>query len=523
MKKALSFIVIIILLLAPNAAFAATEFDMGDYEADALMLIDAKTGQVLYESNATERIYPASTTKLMTALLLMEEKGLEGEVTAGVEVNQFGSGSSLMFLKQNETVTVKDLLYGLMLSSGNDAAATIAIYISGSEEAFCDLMNKRAKELGMENTNFNTPCGLFRNQDDVGSVPVEKLGYNHYSTTADMAKLATEVQKWPALVECMNTKTYEASSTNMHEQGEPEWIFKNSNLLLNTPENSPQFGKYIYEGATGMKTGLTQHLKMEDGTQIESYGCLVASAERGDMSLIALIFGDHSLKPDDQSPTSYMRWHLAINLLNYGFDNYAWLDISQYIEPVTLSEQVASYADNDPGNGLLEINSVLEEAPTEKRLVEQSFIDGLTDGSTKIEANVSLTEKLTAPIEQGAELGSVAYTLNGETVARAKLVAARTIYGMGEEQQVSATYDVQDEKPALSSFWWLFIVIPAGAAGVWFLLRMRGTGSRRRRRGYGGYRMRSYSSGWDDDDFSNSPSVGSRAERFDSRSRRHKL
>jgi hypothetical protein len=143
------------------------------------MLLALETGEVLVEKSPDVKVYPSSTTKIMTALLLLETKGLEGEVTVGAEVNGFGDTSSLMGLKQNETVTVSDLFYGLMLCSGNDAANAIAVYVAGSLEGFSAMMNERAKSLAWRTPTLYTPTGCFLNPDRAKPRKTWKTPQNH--------------------------------------------------------------------------------------------------------------------------------------------------------------------------------------------------------------------------------------------------------------------------------------------------------------------------------------------------------
>lgn len=288
MKKVFTVLLVMILLVSPLRVFAAQEFDGSSYNSMSYMLIEMETGQVLAQNDVDRRVYPASTTKLMTALLLMEQKGLEGETTVGDEIVGLPNGSSLMGLEKGETVTIKDLLYGLLLSSGNDAANTIAVYVSGSVDSFCQLMNQRAGELGMVGTHFINPYGGFINQSEEYPVPEEQLGIHHYTAAADMAKLAVEVAKYPELLEAVGTKQYTLSVTNMHTE---ERQIKNSNLLMQTPNDRPDLEEYVYPYANGMKTGTVNNIQV-DGKTIATYGSVVASAEKDGLSLIALIFGD---------------------------------------------------------------------------------------------------------------------------------------------------------------------------------------------------------------------------------------
>ena len=240
----------------------ALEFP-GSVSAKSAILVDAGSGRVLFEKNADERSLIASTTKIMTGLLVCEAGELEREISvppeaAGVE------GSSL-YLKAGERITVRELLYGLMLRSGNDAAVALAIAADGSVDAFVARMNETAQALGMENTHFENPSGLD--------------GENHYSTARDMAKLCAHA---------MGNETFRAvvSSKSFTERGRS---FTNHNKLL-----------WRVEGADGVKTGYTK----------KAGRILAGSAVRDGQRLICVTIQD----PDD--------WRDQQALLDFGFSGF---------------------------------------------------------------------------------------------------------------------------------------------------------------------------------------------------------
>ncbi|MCD8372363.1 MAG: D-alanyl-D-alanine carboxypeptidase, partial [Clostridia bacterium] len=209
---------------------------------NAEIAMELCTGAVLEEKNADVKLPMASTTKIMTALIIAEECDLDKVVTvpdcaAGVE------GSSI-YLKKGEEIDIRDLLYGLMLRSGNDSAAALAVIHSGSVEKFVTRMNKRAKEIGVKNTNFTNPSGL----------PDE----NHYTTARDLAKIACAAMKNEIFREIAGTKNYRGKYRS----------FANKNKML-----------YNYEGANGIKTGYT----------VKAGRCLVSSAERGGMDVVCVV------------------------------------------------------------------------------------------------------------------------------------------------------------------------------------------------------------------------------------------
>lgn len=479
-RNILLLALVLVLALPQATSLAQTAYENSDYDAMSYMLVEAGTGQVLAEHDAVRRVYPASTTKLMTALLLVEKKGLDGETTVGTEINGLPNGSSLMNIEVGETVSVKDLLYGLMLSSGNDAACTIGVYVSGSVDAFVTLTNERAAELGMKDTHFTTPYGCFVNQDEENTIPEEKLGVNHYTTASDMAKLAVEVSKHPEILQAGSTATYTLSATNRHEETRE---IENSNPLVHTLKNHPELSEFYYEYATGLKTGTVNNVRLGDEI-IASYGSVVATAEKDGLSLIALVFDDESERETDNgTQRSYKRWKLAADLFDYGFANYAWVDLSQYIMPVNLTRPVDTDGDSGIREGVFEIASQGDAAPG-KALLAADTAAGLQSGGVSLEQKVDMQDALPYYMQVGDKAGTVSYMLNGNIVYEAGLV----ITGLEQSEQPEATQSqTAAASPAADGslpgwFWWA--VIPAAAVAVLFLIRAVNLHRRSRRRRY---------------------------------------
>lgn len=447
----------------------APEVDMSLITADSAMLLDADTGEVLFSKNKDWQVFPASTTKLMTAILTLENCNMDDMVTVGAEVNQFSKGSSLMNLKQGETISVKDLFYGLMICSGNDAAVALGVHIAGSESAFVDLMNQKAQEMGMSDTHFLNPYGLY----------IFNVGYDHYTTAADMAILAREAYKHPEIMEAAGVTEYTPDADAGLETPRK---FTSSNFLIATPETKPEYAQYLYDKATGLKTGLLEHITLNGGEVVDSYGCLVATATSGDLNLIALIFGDKSMGDKEAGiPNSYARWEIAKYLFDYGFTNYAKVDLGQYVAPFSVTETIEGAAGNDPQDGQLEVTANLSEDKTDVRLVDAATAQGLADGTVQLEQKTNIEGPLKAPINAGDQVGTVSYILNGEEIYNAPLLASRQVYPTGDEMETSKEYGV----PILSfEIWYLWIIIPA--ALVLTLLIVRAVNLSRRRKRYAG-------------------------------------
>lgn len=286
MKKIISIVLITLLLigLTPLVSFAAAQ--PPEIIAETAVVIDAKTGQVLYNKNMHDQRFPASTTKLITALLAIENLDLSKTVTIDAET-PFTEGSRV-YLLEGERVTVDQLLYAMMLESANDAAVALGKEIAGSIPAFAERMNRKAIELGAKNTNFVNPNGL---HDD-----------NHVSTAYDLAMIAKEAMKNEKIRELVTTYRYIIPATNMQET---RYLY-NTNRLIYDEKTKVDVNGVLrvakYEGATGIKTGYTS----------KAGGCLIAGAIRGDTELISVV-----LKSTDAG-----RFADSIALLDYAFDNY---------------------------------------------------------------------------------------------------------------------------------------------------------------------------------------------------------
>lgn len=244
--------------------------------AKSTILIEESTGKILYEKNSDEKRAPASMTKVMSMLLIMEaldnkQISLNDEVT--ISQNAADMGGSQLFLQPNQTAKVEDLLKGIAVASGNDAVVAIAEKIAGSEEKFVDMMNKKAKKLGLKNTQFKNPHGL----DEEG----------HYTSAHDMAIMAKELIKHKNILNY--TSIYEEYLTK--SDGTKLWMV-NTNKLVK-----------FYKGVDGLKTGFTQ---------TAGY-CLTATAMKNNTRLISVVMGED---------TSANRSTDTVNLLNYGFNSY---------------------------------------------------------------------------------------------------------------------------------------------------------------------------------------------------------
>ena len=273
MKKVICFFICVCFMMQSVVVFAEGNTDLG-LNAKSAILMEGIDRKILYESNPDERLPIASVTKVMTMLLIMEavdsgKISLDDMVT--VSENAMSYGGSTMFLETGEQLTVNDMLKGIAVASANDGCVAMAEHLAGSESAFVDMMNEKAKELGMENTHFMNTNGL--DEDD------------HYSSARDVAIMSRELMKHETI--------FNYTSIWMDTLRGGKFQLANTNKLIR-----------FYDGANGLKTGSTS----------KALCCLSAAAKRNDMQLIAVVLG---------APTSAERFASAKSLLDYGFANYA--------------------------------------------------------------------------------------------------------------------------------------------------------------------------------------------------------
>jgi serine-type D-Ala-D-Ala carboxypeptidase (penicillin-binding protein 5/6) len=277
MKKIMSMIVAFAIILSCTTVTFAKDQATINLASKSAVLMDVGSGQILFEKNSHEKLPPASVTKVMTLLLISEalDSG-KIKLTDKVQISERASemGGSQIFLEPGEIQTVENLIKGIAVASGNDACVAMAEYIGGSEENFVKMMNNKAKELGMKNTNFVNTNGL----------PVE----NHYTTANDIALMSKELLKHDSMHKYLTTWMDEV----VVGKKQAKIGLANTNKLIRH-----------YQGATGVKTGFTQEAKY----------CLSAAAKRGDTHLVAATLG---------AETSKERFNDASSLLNYGFANY---------------------------------------------------------------------------------------------------------------------------------------------------------------------------------------------------------
>lgn len=345
-----------------------TSADDLSLECASAVLLEPVSGRVIYEKNKDAKMPPASVTKVMTMLLIMEsidQKKIQYTDVVPVSAHAASMGGSQVFLEEGETQTVDTMLKCIAVSSANDACVAMAEYISGSEEAFVQRMNQRAKELGMNNTNFVNCCGL----DTDG----------HETTAYDIALMSRElITKHPDIYNY--TTIWMDTITHTTAKGSSEFGLSNTNKLIKN-----------YSGATGLKTGSTSKAKF----------CLSATAKRNDMDLIAVVMAADDAKA---------RVREASKLLDYGFAN-----CSLYQKNIQLSR-----------------NQIAVERGSQKAVklkVPESFqyICVANEDAGAIKEKVALKKKVSAPVKKGDILGTVQYYLNDQKIGELKITAAQTV------------------------------------------------------------------------------------------------
>jgi D-alanyl-D-alanine carboxypeptidase (penicillin-binding protein 5/6) len=331
-------------------------------ESECAVLVDAKTGKVLFAQNENKVSPPASVTKVMTMLLVM--KAVEsGKITLNDEVtiSEYASemGGTQLFMEPGEKVTVRDLLYGVAVESANDAATALGEYIAGSNEAFVNMMNDEAKELGMKNTVFKNANGL----------PEE----GHVTTAYDIAIMSCELVKHEEIFEF--TKTW-MIDIKVGENDEIIRTLANTNKLLKRDN-----------AVDGLKTGYTS----------DALHCISATKKQGDMRLVAVIM---------RAPSSDVRFDEALELLNYGFANYE----GKY------------YVTKDEKEGDVTANRGKELSV--EAVADADIYDVIQKGyEDNTEIKINLPQTINAPVKAGEKIGEIIVIKDGAELGRCNIVA----------------------------------------------------------------------------------------------------
>ncbi len=401
-RKNILLLFLCIMLIMQNVVYAA---EAPHINAESAILIEKSTQKILFEKNSDKRMYPASMTKLLTAIIALDNFSPDDVIVVGNEINEVSWDSSKAGHIRGESITVENLVRGLIIPSGNDTAEVISSAVvkklrddntlspKECDLIFSEIMNKKAEEIGCLDTHFSNPHGYHDN--------------NHYTTAYDMTKIATEAMKYDVLKKICSEKNFSGNSMGDKDTTglrTNNYNWSSHNLLITN-------GEYAYPYANGLKTGFTD----------EAGDCVAASAEKDGIELIAIIF-------NSEDPS---RWTDAADLFNYGFDNYNFFTIAEnnsVVSEVPLHNHNKSNGDT--------INLIIKEDITK-------FLDRETLGAIEVDVEITNSDYIfenkdsendletsvfiKAPIEEGTELGTAYYRHNGEILAQTPVYAERTV------------------------------------------------------------------------------------------------
>lgn len=362
-------------------------------EPHAAMLIEMGSDTVLYALDPHEQNYPASLTKIMTCYLALTYGNLDDVLTVSAEAlqNLHESGSTADLL-EGEQMTLENMLYCTMVASANEACNVIAEYIAGSVEAFVDLMNQTARQLGCIGTNFVNPHGL-HNED-------------HYTTAYDMSLIVKEALKNKDFRKITNTATYTVPATNLSEERK---LTSTNMLLVDSASNN-----YRYTKAAGVKTGFTTPAQC----------CLVSTADDGNMQLLSVMLGA-PIKEDENGNWVRRSFPETINLFEYGFENYSISTVMSTLYPIA-----------EVGVTQSESTRTVALAPTDevRTLIDADY--SADDIYLDIRLNSSTVE---APIEAGDVLGSVTVSYKDMVLGHSELAAITAVSQAAVSRKVDAS------------------------------------------------------------------------------------
>ena len=360
-----------------TSASAENTEELPEINAKYAIVIDRNSKQILYGKNETEQCKMASTTKIMTAIVVIENSNLDDVVI--VSSKAAGTGGSRLGLSTGDEITVENLLYGLLLRSGNDSATALAEYVGGSIEGFAEMMNQKSNELGLSSTHFVSPHGL---DDD-----------NHYTTAYDLALLTDYALKNETFAKIVNTKTYTITINGYSK------TLSNTNELLGN-----------YSGVYGVKTGFTNGANR----------CLVTACKIDNLDVICVVLGCDTKKD---------RTNDSISLLNYVFDNFTVVNIETIIDTNFENWRllhINSFTINKGVSQILQLSLDKTQLPYSLVAINNSEID-------KINTNISFTSYYEAPIFSNTLIGTLTLEVNNTDyfsldIKNANTILKKTVY-----------------------------------------------------------------------------------------------
>ena len=365
MKRLLIMMFIFLILFSSTSVTVSAENDLKLAEkAKSAILVEASTGKILFEKNADEKLHPASMTKMMSMLLIIEaiENGIiKWDQVVQVSENASSMGGSQILLETGEKMSVRDLFKGVAIASGNDAVVALAETVAGNVSNFVSMMNKRAQELGLTNTNFKNPHGL----DDA----------NHYSSSRDMMLIAMELVKYKEVLEY--TKIYE---DYLREDTDRKIWLVNTNRLVR-----------FYDGVDGLKTGYTE----------DAGYCMTATAEKDGMRVIAVVMGEE---------TSKIRNQEVSEMLDYAFAQY----------------KVINMLKNKNALGKYRVENGKEEYVRVVPVGDTNMVKKKSEQSGNFSYDIKINS-LKAPLKVGDNVGTLTIKENDNNVKTLKLTVTKDV------------------------------------------------------------------------------------------------
>ena len=367
-KRIFLFLLIFTFLSSFNGTFASEE-NTPNLNARSCIVLDRCSKKILFGKNEYNKVKMASTTKIMTATIILENCNLSQTVT--ISKKAAGTGGSRLGLKAGDKITIRDLLYGLLLVSGNDAAVALAETCSGNITDFANLMNKKVKDLGLNNTHFETPHGLDSD--------------NHYTTAYELALITDYALNNSTFLNIVGTKNYTITIN-----GYPKNL-TNTNELLGS-----------LNGVYGVKTGFTNGANR----------CLVTSCKRGDMDIICVVLG---------CDTKNFRSSDSTKLINYAFEKFQYVNVENILneEFNKWKEENKNYFNIEKG-----ISSNLQISISN---IDTPIIPVKKDEISSLKVSFSVTQNLSAPIYKDTAIGNFRVYTTSETILEGSIISAQNI------------------------------------------------------------------------------------------------
>ncbi len=403
------WIILTVLFTFSSVLFCGAEAAGPELKSTSAIMMQAGTNRIMYEKNADAKAYPASTTKIMTGLLAIENLAPETELTVSESAIQIDRDGSNMGLLNGEVLTVEQLLYGLLVHSANDAANVLAEAVAGDISGFVDQMNTRAAELGMSHTHFVNAHGY---HDD-----------EHYTTARDLLTLAKAAMQNELFRRVVATATYTIPPTNKYPE---ERILSNNNSLINTARDH----RYLYKGAAGIKTGHTS----------KAGYCLVSYADRDGLGYYCVTLN----APVDVANASFTD---TIALLNHGFKDFTLKTVTNGSEIMATRDVKWAKADEQ---------AILSAAAPLDVLLPVEY------DAEKLTHEITVEENIVAPVHKGDILGRITYYYDGDELGSADLAVTR---------DVSRSYFRMIAGTAYRLVFNVWVMVPLGVVVLFLIVR----------------------------------------------------